>query len=290
MSYLLPIGGGMRLTNKSPIVKKFIELSGGRSGVITILPTASEIGLEVAQTYKDFFKELCDDVDFYIIEKREDTENKELLSRLKISSGIFFTGGDQQRITSLLGGSQVLDLVKKRLKSNVIIAGTSAGAAAMSEPMISWGPADSMTKGQLHLSPGLGFISEMVIDSHFIKRGRISRLFHLVSLNPGTLGLGLAEDTGCLFKVGENYFEVLGSRNVTIVDGRHIKHTNIAKLEEKRPFTVTNMLVHVLGPKYKYDYKNFEIILPTDLEEALDLEEPGTITDLPFRPCDKMSE
>lgn len=288
--YLLAIGGGMELSHGSPLVKKFIELSGDNS-VITILPTASEIGVEVGEMYKNFFSEYSDDVEYFIIEKRIDTDNDELIDRLSKSTAIFFTGGNQLRITSLLGGSRVMDEVRKAMDRNIIIAGTSAGASAMSDPMISWGEADRITKGQLHLAPGMGLIKhKMVIDSHFIKRGRMSRLLHVVSQHPGTLGIGIAEDTGCLFECGKDYFEVIGSRNVIVVNGRGIKHTNIADIGEGLPYTVTNVRVDALGPLYTYNYRNFEVIIPEKLEETLKIKIPEKVAELPYRPVKEMSE
>ena len=284
-SYFLAIGGGMELSPTNPIIKRFIELSGGKKGVITVLPTASDYGHEIGPMYKEAFKELCDDVEFYLIDERQDADNQKCIERIKCSTGVFFTGGNQLRITSLLGGSKFLDTLKMRINDGIIIAGTSAGASAMSTTMISWGRSDQMTKGNLQLSPGIGFIPNMVIDSHFIKRGRISRLLHLVALNPGSLGIGLAEDTGILLDndVGNPVFEVIGSRQVVIVDGRSIRHSNIAEVKEKRPYTVTDVKVHVLSPHYRYDFKEYEIYLP-EAGIIPDELEPSIVSDLPYRP------
>lgn len=282
----LAIGGGMELSSSNPLIRKFVELSGGKSGKITILPTASDYGLEMGPMYKEAFQELCDDVEYYLIDERNDAEDEECLNRLRETTGVFFTGGNQLRITSLLGGSQFLDILKSKLGDGIIIAGTSAGASAMSSTMITWGRADEMVKGNLQLSPGIGFIPNMVIDSHFIKRGRISRLLHLIALNPGSLGIGLAEDTGILVSADPSFpiFEVIGSRQVVIVDGRSITHSNIANVKERRPYTVTDVKVHVLGPHYKYDFENHEVILPDSLEETFEVEEPTMVSELPFKP------
>lgn len=282
----LAVGGGMELSSANPLVQKFVEYAGGKKGKITVLPTASDYGHEIGPMYKDTFRELCDDVEYFLIDDRNDADDESCLNRLKESTGIFFTGGNQLRITSLLGGSQLLEIIKSRVKDGIIIAGTSAGASAMSTTMITWGRADEMVKGNLQLSPGIGFIPDMVIDSHFVKRGRISRLLHLVALNPGSLGIGLAEDTGILLTDDENYpiFEVIGSRQVIIVDGRSVSHSNIANVKEKRPYTVTDVKVHTLAPHYKYDFKKFEVILPDSFDETYEIEEPSMVSELPFKP------
>ncbi len=282
----LAIGGGMELTSQNPLIQKFVEFAGGKNGKITVLPTASDFGHEVGPLYTDAFSDLCDDVQYFLIDDRADTEDMTCLDRLKESTGVFFTGGNQLRITSILGGSKFLNILKSKLDEGIIIAGTSAGATAMSSTMITWGRADEMVKGNLQLSPGIGFISNMVIDSHFIKRGRISRLLHLVALNPGSLGIGLAENSGILLSADESYpiFEVIGSRQVIVVDGRSINHSNIAHVKENRPYTVTDVKVHALGPNYKYNFKDHEIISPESIESTYEVEEPAMVSELPFKP------
>ncbi|OLS23463.1 MAG: Cyanophycinase [Candidatus Heimdallarchaeota archaeon LC_2] len=284
-SKFLAIGGGMELSSTNPLIQKFIELAGGRKAKITVLPTASDFGHEIGPMYTEAFSELCDDVQYFLIDDRSDTDDIVCLKRLKESTGIFFTGGNQLRITSILGGSKFLEIIKARLEKGIIIAGTSAGATAMSTTMITWGRADEMVKGNLQLSPGIGFISNMVIDSHFIKRGRISRLLHLVALNPGSLGIGLAENSGILVSGDESYpiLEVIGSRQVIVVDGRSIVHSNIANVKENRPYTVTNVLVHALGPNYKYNFRDHEIIAPISIESTYEIEEPAMVSEMPFK-------
>jgi cyanophycinase len=283
--YLLAIGGGMELSQENPLITKFSELSGGKSGRITVLPTASDFGEEIGPLYTDILNEFCDDVQYFLINKRKDIESRELIRRLKSSSGIFFTGGNQLRITSLLGGSEVMQILKQAAR-NAVIAGTSAGASALSSTMISWGRADVMAKGNLQMSPGLGLIRNMVIDSHFVKRGRISRLLHVASQNPGILGIGLAEDTGILLRTNNHSssFRVIGSRQIIIVDGQDIRHSNIATVAENRPFSVTNVRVHALGPHYIYDYENHEIQIPDKIDEAQIYEPLSDVSDLPYRP------
>ena len=280
----LAIGGAMELLPTNPLVKTFIAGSGGEDGVITILPTASDFALEVGPLYESLFSELAKDVEFFIIDRRDHTENPRLIERIERSDGIFFTGGNQLRITSLLGGSPLMKAINRARKRGVFIAGTSAGASAMSSTMIAGGKSDAMFKGSVDLSPGLGFISNAVIDSHFIKRGRITRLLNVVSLNPGTLGIGLSENTGILFREGQGMVQVIGSRQVIIVDGSSISHTNIASLPEKKPFSVTDVRIHVLGNHYGFDLQTRELFIPSkeEMEDSPDFD--TTVGDLPYVP------
>jgi cyanophycinase len=274
----------MELSTSNPLISTFAKLAGGKSGTITVLPIASDYGKEIGPLYTEVFNKFAKDVEYYVIDKRKDIESSQLLDRIKSSSGIFFTGGNQLRITTLIGGSEVMRVLRN-MDNQSIIAGTSAGASAMSSTMISWGRADVMVKGNLQMSPGMGLIRKMVIDSHFVKRGRISRLFHVVSQNPGILGIGLAEDTGILFDKAKNHsFEIIGSRQVIVVDGRDIDHTNIAQLAEKMPFSVTNIRVHSLGPNYSYNFDRHEIIIPPMIDDSSTDAPPTEISDLPYKP------
>jgi cyanophycinase len=263
-NHLLAIGGGMALTDQNPIIKTFAKLSCGQRGTITILPTASDHGEEMGSLYTDIFRQFCPDVEYYILNERKDADNEDLIRRLQRSTGIFFTGGDQLRITSLLGGSKVMKILHQTEREGIIVAGTSAGASAMSNTMISWERADRMTKGNLQMSPGLGLIKNIVIDSHFVKRGRITRLLHVAAQNPGILGIGLTEDSGILLNRSKRQreFTVIGSRQVFIVDGRSIEHSNMAKIAENYPFSVTNVKVHSLGPGYSYNFDSHQITYP----------------------------
>jgi cyanophycinase len=223
-------------------------------------------------------------VSYHVIDTREDAHDHACVENIETANGIFFTGGDQLKITSLLGGSPIMDIVKKAQAQSIFIAGTSAGAAAMPETMINYGAADSMLKGNVKMSPGIGLVNNMVIDSHFVKRGRISRLMYLVSTNPGIMGVGLSEDTGILIYPNKKYFEVIGSRQVVLVDGRRSRHANIASIRDQQPFSVTDVKVHVLGPQYGYYYEKHEIRVPPEGKYSDGLEVPREVADMPYRP------
>ncbi|MDH5401870.1 MAG: cyanophycinase [Candidatus Heimdallarchaeota archaeon] len=282
---LLAIGGGMELNTSNPILTKFIELCGGRSARIIILPTASDYGIDIGVLYKEIFSELCDNVEYFLIDKRRDALDEKCLVALEQATGVFFTGGDQLRITSLLGGSKFMRILRSKLQQGTNIAGTSAGASAMSSTMIAWGRSDEMFKGSLQISPGLGLIHQIVIDSHFVKRGRISRLLHLVAQHPGVLGIGLAEDTGILLDSDEtsSTFEVIGKRQIVVVDGKNIAHSNIAHLPENSPYTVTGVGIDVLGPGYSYNYVTHEIIYPSEVNSSKLVDLNDEVSEFPYK-------
>jgi len=155
----------------------------------------------------------------------------------------------------------------------------------LTHTMISWGRADRMVKGNLQMAPGMGLVEGMVIDSHFVKRGRISRLMHLAAENPGILGVGLAEDTGILITITPDVaeFVVIGSRQVVLVDGKEVIHSNMPKIPENYPFSVTNVRVNILGPGYRFNLHTHEII-PSTEKIQIAMHEPEKISDLPYRP------
>ena len=184
---------------------------------------------------------------------------------------VFFTGGDQLRITSILGGSPVLKEVRRRyFEEFCIVAGTSAGASAMPETMIYGGESsEALLKGTVHMTGGIGLIGRVIIDSHFIKRGRFSRLMQIVSLNPGHIGLGLGEDTGIVIERGR-FIKAIGSGLVVIFDGQDLRYTNITEVSEGEAIAIENIRVHTIVRGYGYDLKERRYLKPTDME-SLDL-------------------
>jgi cyanophycinase len=180
------------------------------------------------------------------IRNREDANSPIFLERIKSCDGVMFSGGNQLRLTAVFGGTEFLQIVKKRYANDVnfIIAGTSAGAMAMSNTMIYEGNATKAhLKGEVKITTGLGFMDNVIIDSHFEKRGRFGRLAQAVAANPGCIGIGLGEDTGMLITEG-NKMEAIGSGLVMIIDGHDIKHSNIADIPDGNPISVENIKVH----------------------------------------------
>ena len=232
------------------ILKRIIDESKHqKSSRIEIVPTASKIPHLVGSEYAKAFGHLgAQNVGVINIENREEALDLIILDRIKKADVIFFTGGDQLRLTSIFGGTAIHDLLlQKYNEEDFLYVGTSAGAACASKNMIYQGSShEALLKGEIKITSGLGFIDNVIIDTHFVQRGRIGRLFQAVVGNPKTLGIGLGEDTGLLIKQGDS-MEALGSGLVIIVDGRHILDTNITDVALGEPISIKNLVVHVMS-------------------------------------------
>lgn len=229
------------------ILARMIKELEGENQRIEIITTASEIPTEVGEQYITAFKRLGhSNVDVIHIGSREDTENPDYLDRASKAAGVLFSGGNQLRLTTIFGGTEFIKILLKRYATEpFIVAGTSAGSMAMSNTMIQGSSSKALLKNEVQLSRGLGFIKDVTFDSHFVKRGRFSRLFQAVAMNPVCLGIGLGEDTGLLISEGKK-MEAIGSGLVIIVDGKNIRHTNVASVGEKEPISIENLNVHIL--------------------------------------------
>ncbi len=228
------------------ILRRVVEEAGGVHARIEVITTASTIPYEVGEHYLNAFGKIgCMNVDVMHIRNRQDTLNEEFLHRIKKCDAVMFTGGNQLRLSVTDGGTEFLSIMKQRYQhEDFLIAGTSAGAMAMSQTMIYEGNATrAHLKGEVKMTSGLGFISSVIIDSHFEKRGRFGRLAQAIATNPSCIGIGLGEDTGMLITEG-NKMEAIGSGLVVIVDGHDILHSNIADIPEGNPISIENMKVH----------------------------------------------
>ncbi|WP_353893340.1 cyanophycinase [Proteinivorax hydrogeniformans] len=255
---LLIIGGAEDKEKGCTILKEFVKLAEeGREAKIVIMPTAAEKSDSVGRMYSDIFKDLgIRDVEVLKIDSRADGFSKVAQRTIEEATGIFFTGGDQLKITSLLGGTPVDFSLQKAYKKGVVIAGTSAGAAAMSATMIIGGNGDSTPQMDiLNMAPGMGLVNQVVIDQHFAQRGRLGRLISAVAQNPYILGIGIDEDTAILVDAQAN-LKVIGSQTVTIVDGFNSTYTNVSELKPKQALAITDMVVHILPHGYRFDLKN----------------------------------
>jgi cyanophycinase len=201
------------------------------------------------------------------IKSREEAQDPALIERLKKADIIFFSGGDQLRITSILGGSPVLKEARRRyFFESVIVAGTSAGAAAMPDTMIYGGLAtEALLKGSVHMTGGIGLISNVIIDSHFIKRARFSRLMQIISSHPGHIGIGLGEDTGVVIEKNR-FIKAIGSGLVVIFDGQDLRYTNITDVSEGEAIAIENIRVHTIVKGFGYDLRERKYLKPEDLE------------------------
>ncbi|MES2645332.1 MAG: cyanophycinase [Bacteroidota bacterium] len=244
------------------ILRRIVEEAGGVQAKIEIITTASMIPYEVGETYMDAFGKIgCIYINVMHIRTRQDAQDPSYLQRIRECDAVMFSGGNQYRLAATFGGSEFLKILKTRYQTetNFMIAGTSAGAMAMSNTMIYEGNATrAHLKGEVRITRGLGLMDDVIIDSHFEKRGRFGRLAQAVASNPGTIGIGLGEDTGMLITEG-NKMEAIGSGLVIIIDGHNIVHNNIADIHEGNPISIENLVVHFCakGNGYLVQERNF---------------------------------
>jgi len=231
------------------ILKRLVDEVGGTEKRIEVVTTASSIPVEVGENYLMAFGKIgCSNVGIIDIRKREDVFITEYIDRIKSADGVMFSGGDQLKLTSIFGGTDIYTILHDRYQNEegFVIGGTSAGAMAMSNTMIYQGKSElAHLKGEVKITTGLAFIGNVIIDSHFDKRGRFNRLAQAVASNPQCTGIGLGEDTGVIVTEG-NKLEVVGSGAVVIVDGKDIRHTNITEVDMGEPIAVENLRVNIL--------------------------------------------
>jgi cyanophycinase len=231
------------------ILRKIVEEIGGEEKTIEVITTASMIPIEVGDNYLHAFSKIgCKEIGLMHIRNRADAANQEYLDRLRTCDAVMFSGGNQLRLTTTFGGTKFLEILLDRYNNepNFLVAGTSAGAMAMSNTMIYEGnAAKAHLKGEVKITTGLGFMDDVIFDSHFEKRGRFGRLAQAVSSNPSCIGIGLGEDTGVFISDG-NKMEAIGSGLVVILDGHDIRHSNIADIPDGCPISIENMKVHFL--------------------------------------------
>ncbi len=228
------------------ILKRIVDETGGTHRRIEVITTASTIPYEVGENYLDAFGRMgCTNIGLLHIRNREDAFRKDYIERIKLCHCVMFSGGNQMRLSAVFGGTELLSIIKHRyLTEDFVIAGTSAGAMAMSSTMIYEGNATKAhLKGEVKITTGLSFMSNVIFDSHFEKRGRFGRLAQAVATNPSCIGIGLGEDTGMIVTEG-NKMQAIGSGLVIIIDGHEIRHSNIADIPEGNPISVENLKVH----------------------------------------------
>jgi cyanophycinase len=257
---LIPIGGnedkGLNLSEnythefiKGSILSHVVREGKGPGSNIVIIPTASSIPVEVADNYLQGFSKLgCTNLHILDIRSRVQSDSSNTLKKLEQADIIMFSGGDQSKIVKFIGGTNAHQLLMERyMNENFVIAGTSAGAMAMSSEMVAGGSSqDSLYKGAVKMRRGMGFIKGLVIDTHFIHRGRFGRLAEAMAIHPDLLGIGLAEDTGIIIKNG-NEFRVIGSGMVILFDPSKLTHNSHSVLPDGTPISMSNLVVHILA-------------------------------------------
>ena len=240
------------------ILKRIVLETGKTDPRIEVVTTASMIPAEVGPIYTGSFAMLnCLNVGIMDIRTPEDARQPEYLERLLAADVIMFSGGNQSRLREMFGETDFLDRMMQRYyaEPNFVIAGTSAGAMAMSQHMIRGGSVpDALLKGAVKMGVGLGLLPAAIVDSHFVKRGRFGRLIESVALHPKLIGIGLGEDTGVLITEG-NWVETIGSNLVIILDGHDIQHNNAAAAKKGTVLSIENVTMHVLAKGNVYDMR-----------------------------------
>ncbi|QKG53429.1 cyanophycinase [Hymenobacter sp. BRD67] len=263
---LLVIGGHEQRGKDGPdreqssesILERFVDELHQKNTVV-VIPTASEIPEESAQDYVEVFTGFgVKHVEVLNVQSREQANSVEALDMLDRADGVMFTGGDQLRLTALIGGTLLLKrLTERYLREPLVIAGTSAGATAMSTPMIYQGRNDSgFVKDEIHITTGLQLLRDVAIDTHFIARGRIVRMAQIIATNPGCIGLGLEEDTAVLVSKG-NELEVIGNGIVVLLDGHECRENTIYQVQPGEVFSIRDLRLHLLAKGQRFTLPGF---------------------------------
>lgn len=249
---LLAIGGAEDKFRDRAILRRFTELAGGEDARIAIIPTASVID-DAGQRYKAIFLELgATSAEVLFVGERDDANTEELVGLVEHSTGIFITGGNQIRVASILGGTGVGNMLIRKHREGVPVAGTSAGASVMSAVMVAGGRSGSTPRPHTaQMSPGLGLINSVIIDQHFRERDRVGRLVTMVSHNPGLLGLGIDEDTAALIWPDDT-LDVIGRGSVMVVDGSDMR-SDVYAARGKRPLTASHVIMHFIANGGRFD-------------------------------------
>jgi cyanophycinase len=258
--FLFIIGGAEDKTGNSIILKQVREMLKDDEQLAVLL-TATEKPEEVGEKYLEAFNRLgITNIQLLNINTRDNADDKQYCDKLRASRCVFMTGGDQLRITSILGGTMASGILKEIYDSGGIIIGTSAGASVMSSTMIVQGPDNEPAKKcTLKMAPGLGLINNVIIDQHFDQRGRFGRLLCGVAENPGVFGIGIDEDTSIKL-YPDMHFEIIGSNAVTIIDGKTIQSSNVSELKQDEILAISGVTVHVLPQGYGFDLNNRKVL------------------------------
>ncbi|MBD2441500.1 cyanophycinase [Nostoc sp. FACHB-110] len=260
---LVIIGGAEDKEGDCQILREFVRRAGGTKANIVIMTAATELPREVGENYIRVFERLgAENVRIIDTETRDDAKSSTALEAIEKATGIFFTGGDQARITSILKDTEIDAAIHKRYGEGAVIAGTSAGAAVMPDKMIVEGDSQSTPRMEIvEMGPGLGFLPGVVIDQHFLQRGRLGRLITALVREPAVLGFGIDENTAIV--VNDDQIEVIGEGSVTIVDESDSTYNNAHEILRDEPLAICGAKLHILPHGYKFDLKTRQAILNT---------------------------
>lgn len=258
---LLIIGGAEDKEGDCLILREFVRRAGGTKARIVIMTAATELPREVGENYIRVFERLgAEHVRIVDTETREDASSSTALKAIEEATGVFFTGGDQSRITGIIKDTELDAAIHRRFAEGVIVGGTSAGAAVMPDVMIVEG--DSETNPRINiveLGPGMGYLPGVVIDQHFSQRGRLGRLISALAQQPAILGFGIDENTA--MAVTDDQFEVIGEGVITVVDESELVHNNVDEILKDEPLAFCGAKLHILPHGYKFDLKTHKPML-----------------------------
>lgn len=262
---LVAIGGAEDKTSRADILRRVLALSERAAPVVGVVTTASSVPDDVFDSYVSVFSQIgAHEVLDIRIRDRQDAASDVFVEMIRRSDVIFLSGGDQMRLTNVLGASLSLDTIRARREEGAVIAGTSAGAACQSRTMVYGGPADdSLRKGAVKMSAGFGLVDGVVMDTHFLERGRFSRLMEVGATNPEYLGVGLGEDAAVLFD--GDLIRAFGPGHVILVDSSRITGSNVFELEDGEAVSVQNVIMHALVAGYAYSMAGRRVLSPHDL-------------------------
>lgn len=250
---VIPIGGAEKKMRGAGILRRFAELCGGASARIAVIPTASRLE-DTGEVYVRAFGALkVGHVDVLDIRERADAARPDHVAAIASATGVFMTGGDQLRLSAILGGSEVAAAIRRANAGGTHVAGTSAGAAYISEHMICYGKGGPTPRtGMMTLGKGLGLVASAVIDQHFRERDRIGRLMAALSMNPALMGIGVDENTGALIG-GDDVLEVIGTGGVTVLDPAEVSYSSMAAAAKGGTVGFHGLRLHVLAPGDRFD-------------------------------------
>lgn len=267
---LIAIGGAEDRERELEVLSKVFSYTPENSDEVTVIATASGVPEEILPVYEEVFQRIgASKVHCLSVRERHDAADPASIDLIRRSGVVFFTGGDQLRLTNVLGGSPMLKAIRQHYAHGGVIAGTSAGAVAQSTTMIyNGGAADALHKGAVKMSSGLGFVEGIIIDSHFLERGRFTRLMEVGATNPEYLGVGLGEDAAVIIH-RNRVLEAIGTGHVIIVDTRDLASSNIADLSMGEAVAIENVVMHALISGHGFDIDARRYLVPKALQKKM---------------------
>jgi cyanophycinase len=250
---LVIIGGAEDKEGDCKILREFVRCAGGTKARIAIMTVATSLPREVGEDYTRVFERLgAEDIRIVDTVTRDDARSSSALEAIEKATGVFFTGGDQARITSIIKGTELDTAIHKRFSEGMVVGGTSAGAAVMPDVMIVEGDSETNPRVNIvEMGPGMAFLPGVVIDQHFSQRGRLGRLISALAQQPAVLGFGIDENTAIV--VSGNQFEVVGEGAVTVIDESGVTHTNLGEVLKDEDLAICGAKLHILPHGYKFD-------------------------------------